>query len=325
MAGTVSRNSNEWVVVEDDHKLPQGFEDEKQGDQPSKDILRKLCEEPNQGRALKPSNYQGDYEGPDTDPDPPVQELIWHVFLAKVVQSLVIKQDRSCCAYDDKWTAREESKDDTTSTGHHQGLGDTNIIVSFFSHNTTESNSSRECSKVDKDGGSQALAVQAILDIREKLWISIFHVIDQSSKGSTSSLEWIPLGRSLIFIVTITTTTRAFAPITTSICIFKSLPRLPPLSHLHDLVDREDVFPVPVTRRKQHLLFLHTVGHIMESRIGHKGGKGSSNLVRVHVEVFCWSQQDEDEPDRQANLNCVRHHYSFTKSHKRNNRLVNII
>merc|ERR1719233_1175982 len=119
MVGAVVRNSDKRMFVEDGHQLPQGFEDEKQGDQPSEDVLCKLCEESDQGGSLKPRNYQGDYEGPDADPDSPVQELVWHVFLTKVVESLVIKQDRSCGANDDERTAREESKDDTTSTGHH--------------------------------------------------------------------------------------------------------------------------------------------------------------------------------------------------------------
>ena len=45
----------------------------------------------------------------------------------------------------------------------------------------------------------------------------------------------------------------------------------------------------------------------------------------VHVHVVGGGQEDEDEPDGQADLNSVRHHYSFCQSDKGNNRLVNII
>ena len=45
----------------------------------------------------------------------------------------------------------------------------------------------------------------------------------------------------------------------------------------------------------------------------------------VHVHVVGGGQEDEDEPDGQADLDSVRHHYSFCQSDKGNNRLVNII
>ena len=47
--------------------------------------------------------------------------------------------------------------------------------------------------------------------------------------------------------------------------------------------------------------------------------------MMIHVHVVTGGQEDEDEPDRQADLDSVRHHYSFSKSDKGHNGFVNVI
>ena len=179
------------MIAEDPRQLVHGLVDEDERNERGEDILDELGEVLDQSGALDGGNDEGDDEGPDADPGPPVEKLAGKVGLTELEQSVVEEQHRSRGADDDQWTSREERVENAGGATDDQGLGDTDGVISFFCHQTTEGNAPGQAGEVDEDDGGETLWVEAVLEVAQILGVPLLHVVNHSSKRNFSPVHGI--------------------------------------------------------------------------------------------------------------------------------------
>ena len=249
--GTVAKHRREGMFGENLSKLLEGRDNEKKGNKGVEDVLGEPSEVADESRSLEKGDHERDDESPDSDPEPPWEELSRKRSLGEVKESLVVEEDWPGDSCDDERAAREEREEETTHCAENNCLRDPNSFFCTFAHQASKCNCTRETSKVDENGGSNCLGVEAILDVIEVLWIPLLDVTQQPSERSTCptqrvtrwshwSAHWAQSSWGLFL------SRSCFR-----LC-FLSL--LDPSSHVQDVRHWQQVTPVPVARRQQHQL-----------------------------------------------------------------------
>ena len=120
--GTVAKHRGEGVFRKYLSELLESRDDEKKRNQGVEDVLGETSEIADKSGSLEKGNQKRDDESPDSDPEPPGEELARQSALREVKESLVVEKDRPSDSGDDERATGEECENESTKGAENDRL-----------------------------------------------------------------------------------------------------------------------------------------------------------------------------------------------------------